>query len=222
MLLLGTIALAASIPAGRVIVNVSGMGDDCCEQQVATRLSGVPGVNAAVASAARGVACLSTSAAVDSGALAAALAGSDYGFVAASAAAACPDGLEPARKEAWDGAVGLDVRVISHGEQVDLGAHAAAGKFTVYDFGAPWCSPCFTTAARLGDYLRVNADVAVRVVTLDAGDPKQSFALPVVKQYLQFAEGLPWFKVIDLRGKPVYEGSDVEAAIRAIDKRRAR
>lgn len=221
MILIIATALAA-LPTGSVLVTVSGMGDDCCEQQVVTRLSGVAGVKTAAASAALGQACLSTSAPVEEAALTAALAGSEYAYVSAAAVSACPAGLAPTQKDAWDGATGLDVAIVSHGEQVDLAAHAAKGKYTVYDFGAPWCQPCYTTADRLKAYLKVNVDVAVRAVVLDAGDPRQSFALPVVKQYLEFAEGLPWLKVVDAGGKKVYEGSDVEAAIKAIDKRRAK
>lgn len=219
--LLVPLALAA-LPAGYVLVGVTGMTDECCEQQVATRLEGVPGVSAASSSAALQQACLSTSGGVEAAALAGALSGSEYGFVSATAVAACPAGLLPAKKDAWDGATGLDVVVVSHGEAVDLAAVAAPGKFTVYDFGAPWCQPCFTTADRLKAYMGANADVAVRAVVLDAGDPKQSFALPVVKQYLEFAAGLPWLKVVDASGKKLYEGSDVEAAIKAIDKRRSK
>ena len=80
--------------------------------------------------------------------------------------------------------------VVSHGEAVDLTKLAAAGKFTVYDFGAPWCEPCYGVADALKVYLGQHNDTAVRAVVLDAGDPKQSFALPVVKQYLEFAAGL--------------------------------
>lgn len=221
-MLLFVATTVAALPAGNVLVTVSGMGDGCCEQQVVTRLSAVPGVKSAAASAVLGQACLSTSASLDDTALQEALVGSEYGYVSAASVSACPAGLVPARKDAWDGATGVDVAIVSHGEQVDLAALAVKGKFTIYDFGAPWCQPCYTTADRLKDYLKANADVAVRAIVLDAGDPRQSFALPVVKQHLEFAEGLPWLKVVDASGKKLYEGSDVEAAIKAIDRRRAR
>ena len=221
MLLFASMAIA-TLPAGYALVQVSGMDDDCCAQQVATRLGSVRGVTAAVADPATGQACLSIASTVDPAAITQALAGSEYSLASVVSVAACPDGLVPKRKEAWDGAEGLDVVIVSHGESVELATHAAAGKFTVYDFGAPWCQPCYGTADRLKAYLATSPDVAVRAVVLDAGDPKQSFALPVVKQYLQFAEGLPWLRVVDAKGAKVYEGADVEAAIAAIDKKRGK
>src|ERR1051325_8578807 len=35
-----------------------------------------------------------------------------------------------------------DVSIITHGDRVELEAHAVRGKYTVFDFYAVWCPPC--------------------------------------------------------------------------------
>lgn len=220
MLILALTQAFAALPAGFVLVSLKGM-DDCCAAQVATKLGNLPGVTSAATDHQTGQACIATSAAIEPSVIAGAINGGEFTFVSAESVAACPASMQTKREDPWAGATGLDVSIISHGETVDFSKHAAAGKFTVYDFGAPWCEPCYTTADQLKAYLAKNGDTAVRAIVLDGGDPKQSFALPVVKQHLEFAAGLPWLKVMDASGKKVYEGNEVTAAIAAIDKRRS-
>lgn len=201
------------------LATVSGMDDPCCAQKVVTALQAVPAVTAVAANFEAGQACLQASVPLTSGALGTALASAGYSLVSLAEVEACPAGMQPAA-DPWAAAKGLDVVTISHGARVDL--TPVQGKFTVFDFGAPWCAPCHTGAALLTTYMGSHADVAARVVWLDAGDAKASFALPVVTQHLAFAEGLPWYKVVGPDGKKLYEGSVASAAITAIDRRRAR
>lgn len=215
MLLLAPAALAAA-----VVLEVGGMDDDCCAQKVAAALQAVPFVAEVRTDTAEGRACATLASAGDAETLRAAVVAAGYTVAAAETVADCPGTLAPAAKDPWDDVAGIDAKVISRGETVDLDAHAVAGKFTVFDFGAPWCAPCHTTAATLKAYLRAHPDTAVRAVVLDKGDPEESYALPVVKQHLRFAEGLPWFLVRAPNGKKVYEGTDVDAALAAVDKKR--
>ncbi len=213
---------AAALAAPSLLLDVGGMDDDCCAQKVAVALEALPFIGTVAVSQAQGKACATLTGAVDEAALRARVVAAGYTVSALTPVESCPAGLVPARKDPWDGVTGLDAVVISRGEAVDLAAHAAPGKFTIYDFGAPWCAPCFTAADTLQTYLGGHADVGVRVVFLEQADALASFELPAAKQHLQFAAALPWFVVEDARGRSVYKGTDVAAAIAAIDKRRAK
>jgi len=213
-------ALAAAEPS--VLVQVSGIDDDCCGQKVATALDALPFLGPVAVAWQDGRACAGLTGALDEPALRAAVSAAGYGVASVSAVDACPSDLQPSRPDPWAGVTALDARVVSRGEAVELEAHAAPGKFTVYDFGAPWCAPCYTTAVTLQGYLAANADVAVRVVFLEAPDAVASFALPAAAQHLAYADAIPWFVVRDPGGRTIYAGSDVERALRTIDKRRGR
>ena len=118
----------------------------------------------------------------------------------------------------WAHTDGLDVTVISRGEVVDLAVHRPEGKWTIFDFGAPWCAPCHAAEQLLKTYLRDNPDTALRAVVLDSQEAKTSFAMPVVQQHLQSAPGLPYFIVMDPKGKTVFKGSEVDKLLKKMDK----
>lgn len=211
---------AAATPVGFALLDVSGADDDCCATKVTATLEALPFVGTAVTSVEKAQACASLTGPVDASAITAALTTAGYGATNIRVVAACPEGLVPTARNAWAGAEGLDVRLVSHGETVDLPTVLAAGKFTIVDFGAAWCGPCFAAADRITAYLRLHSDVAVRAVELGGADAKASFAQPIVKQHLQWAEGLPYFLVFDASGKNIYKGSDVDALLGAIDRKR--
>lgn len=202
-----------------LLIHVAGMDDACCAQKVAVALRAVESVQG-VYVATDGRACVTSPVAVPHDGVKSALTAAGYTATALEAVDRCPDGLIAPTGDPWTGIDDLDAKVISRGEVADLAAFAAVGKFTVYDFGADWCAPCHTTVAALQAYMRSHTDVAVRAVILGGADAKASFAAPIVKQHLQFAAGLPYLIVRSAAGKTVYEGSDVVAALAAIDKRR--
>jgi thiol-disulfide isomerase/thioredoxin len=216
-------AASVALANGALLVDVPGADDDCCAQKVASILQQLPFAEAAGASFAQHRACvkLKTGVPADEASLRKALEEGGYPVAGVTPAPACPAELLP-RKEPWDAHTGLDVKVVSRGDAVDVGTLASEGRFTVVDFGAPWCGPCFTLADSLAAYLRASADVGVRVVWLDAPDARASFALPAAKQHLAFATALPWLVVLDGRGKQIYAGTDLESATRAIEKRRGK
>ena len=72
----------------------------------------------------------------------------------------------------------------------------------------------------LKDYLRDHDDVAVRAIVLDSQNPKESFAMPAAHQHLRSAPGLPYFVVVNAKGKAVFKGSDVAKLLKKIDKKR--
>jgi len=120
----------------------------------------------------------------------------------------------------WVENADLDAETISRGEEVDIDQHVVAGKFTIFDFGAPWCGPCHVAEKMLKDYLREHSDVAVRAVVLDSDDAKASFAMPVAHQHLGAAPGLPYFVAVGPTGRTVYRGSDVAKLLKKLDAKR--
>ncbi len=209
--------------AGALVLDVPGADDDCCAQKVASLLQTVDFVEAAGASLVERKACVRVKAglAADEEILKRVLAEAGYPVAAVTPVDACPASLLP-RREPWDAHAGLDVAVVSRGASVALDTVRVDGRFTVVDFGAPWCGPCFGVADTLAGYLRDHADTAVRVIWLDAADARASFALPAAQEHLRFATALPWLVVFAPNGKRLYEGTDVAAATKAIDKRRKR
>ncbi len=210
-------------PPAHVVVHIDGMVCHGCQRKVTEALEALPFVADAAASFAVGGACLDLAAEGDTAPIREAVNGLGYTVTGIEAVDACPPELrEGHRVDPWDDTGGHDVLVISRGEAVTLEDHLAPGKFTIVDFGAPWCGPCHAAAAALRAYMDDHADVAVRAITLDADDPEASYALPVVEQHLKWVAGIPWFIVYDPGGRVIYKGSEVEAVTRTIDKRRSR
>ncbi len=210
----------SSARAEVLLLEVQGMGDACCADNVQRALAGLPFVAEVSADPATGLACLRLQGSLDEEAMTSALnAAGGYTVRSSRGAAACPEAARAVRTP-WADVGGLDVAVISRGELVDLEAHLAPGKVTLFDFSAPWCAPCWTSAERLREVLASDPGLAVRVVELEGKDALVSFALPAATQHLAFAEGLPYFVVLNAKGRAVYKGSDLEAALGAARTRR--
>jgi len=194
-----------------------------CETKVAEALNTLDTVAKVHASFSEKAACLELTGETPVAAIQSAIASIEYTAENTRSVALCPAALmSKSRTDAWQDTAGLDVKVISQGEAVDLAAHRVADKFTVFDFGAPWCGPCVVAAKRLKVYLSAHPDTAVRAVVLDAPDPETSFALPAAQQYLQWASGLPYFEVNCADGKRIYKGNDVTKLMASIDKERTK
>ena len=216
-LLLALASPAALASPTSVLVAVQGMDDECCADLVVAALQDLPFADAVLADPTRSLACVTLSGELDEATLRAKVGGAgDYVVLSVTAAEACPaDMAPPARPRPWDDIGGLDAVVISRGEAVDLRAHRAEDRPTIFDFGAPWCPPCWTSAEALKAALRARPELAVRVVELEGEDAVASFATPAAQQHLGMAEGLPYFVALNAKGKVVYRGSDVEAALAA-------
>ena len=211
----------AAVATSLHVLTIPGMTCSGCASTVHDALLGNPSVASAVVSHLEGKACIEARPSLEFVALNAALEVAEYKISAHEPVAECPTGLRGALPDPWDGrSEGLDVLVVSHGEEVDLKAQQVADKYTIIDFGAPWCEPCHTAAEVLVSYLQQHSDVAVRAVSLDSQAPSGSYELPVVAQHLQYVKGVPWFVVHAPGGRVLHRGMDVEAVMKVIDKHR--
>lgn len=210
-------ALAAAPATGAALLHVPGADDECCAEKVVAALRALPFVQDVGADPATGRVCVTLSGAPDEPAARAALtAAGGYTVESWQPIETCPEGLKSwGKADPWAGAAGLDVAIISRGEEVDLAAHRAQGKATLFDFSAAWCAPCHASAARLRQELAANPGLAVRIIELGGADATASFNQPVAAQHMQWAEGLPYFVVLNAKGKAVYKGSDLDAALKA-------
>ena len=217
--------LLLAVPAGASSVHVEVTGMDCegCNKGLSAALNGLDFLEGVNASFVAQGACGELVGDLDSEQVAAAVAGTGKAFVSATVVEQCPEGLRGALPDPWAGrGEGLDVVTISHGEQVDVAGALVAGKYTVVDYGAPWCGPCHEAAELLATYLRAHPDVAVRAVDLGGQTPDESYNAPVVAQHLEYVDGIPWIVVHDPTGKVVHKSNSATRAIEAIEKHRER
>lgn len=95
-----------------------------------------------------------------------------------------------------------DVRVIAHGEEVDLAEHAVPGKVTVFDFYAVWCPPCRALSPALERLAARNPQrLAIRKVDI------VDWTMPVAEQH--GIEELPFLVLFDEQGRRVADGEAV-------------
>ena len=104
---------------------------------------------------------------------------------------------------------GADVRIITHGDEVDLDAHAVRGKYTVFDFYAPWCPPCRVIGPALERLAERRPD-AVALRKIDIVD----WTMPVATQHR--IESLPYLVLYDREGRRVTQGDDVYPEIKRL------
>lgn len=99
---------------------------------------------------------------------------------------------------------------ITHGAEVDIAKHLAAGKVTIVDFYADWCGPCRLVSPPLEQLAQTDSDIALRKIDI------VEWTSPVAKQYRVFA--LPQVNVYDRKGELVgtVRGVDLESIQRYI------
>ena len=221
--LLALFLLLPNLAEGKALVmDVEGMTCAGCRDKVKKVLEPLDFVANVITTDSGKQVCVETSADHDRAAIDTALGSLGYSSANFAVEDVCPKGVGEAR-DPWDGKMtGRDVTTISQGEEFDLTASLVAGKFTIVDFGAPWCGPCHEAADRLSAYLDSHSDVAVRVVNLESKNVTETYALPAAQQYLQYAPGIPWFQVYGPRGNRIYQGLDLDKVLKTIGKKRAK
>jgi thioredoxin-like negative regulator of GroEL len=99
-----------------------------------------------------------------------------------------------------------DIRIITHGEEVDLEPHTVRGKYTVFDFYAAWCPPCRVLSPALERLATAQIDrLAIRKVDI------VDWTMPVAAQHR--IESLPFLVLYDPEGQRVAAGDQVFAML---------
>jgi thiol-disulfide isomerase/thioredoxin len=112
-----------------------------------------------------------------------------------AALVACSGG--PPQEAAGDG----DIATLPAGEAVNLLDQARAGKLTIYDFYADWCSPCRIVGPRLEALARSRPEeIALRKVDVVNWESDAA-----VRQGIDF---LPYLAVVSPDGRLLAAGSD--------------
>lgn len=102
-----------------------------------------------------------------------------------------------------------DLEVITHGQEVDLTKHLAAGKYTVIDFYAAWCPPCRVVGPALERLAEKQPDrLAVRKVDI------VDWTMPVAEQY--GIEALPHLMLYGPDGQKLANGDEVYGELRKL------
>jgi copper chaperone CopZ len=213
-------ALAAGVlataPAMASTVRFTVIGIDCaaCAPPIVKALKGVAGVGDAKVDWKAGVATVEVPEGFDRSKLRDAVAA--IGYEAVFDGEARKDLLPLSEEERR----GLDIQSASEGAKIDLQTVLAAGKITVLDYWAEWCSPCHLLDARLQHLVKASPDVAVRRVNVGKWD--NDAARQATREFR--LEALPYVRVYDAKGKfaGAVTGGSWDQILKTIEKARGK
>jgi thiol-disulfide isomerase/thioredoxin len=105
---------------------------------------------------------------------------------------------------------GQQVKVITHGAQVDITKHLALGNVTVVDFYADWCGPCRQVSPSLEQMAKTDPQIVLRKIDI------VDWRTPVVKQFN--IHSIPQINVYNRGGHLVgtVVGADIEGVKRYV------
>ncbi|HXM78709.1 MAG TPA: cation transporter [Thermoanaerobaculia bacterium] len=196
-LLLAAILLPAAV-LGTEPLKFTVVGIDCeaCAPPILKALKSVPGVREARLDWKAAVATVDVPEGFDREKLRTAV--KDIGYEAVFAGEVRKD-LAPLPEEVRRT---LDIASASDGEKIDIEKTLVAGKVTILDYWAEWCSPCHLLDARLQHLVQGNTALAVRRINVGKWD--NAAARQATKEFR--LEALPYVRVYDARGK--FVGAD--------------
>jgi thiol-disulfide isomerase/thioredoxin len=225
LFIFGTLFMGHGAWAESVVVRMEGLTCIGCQDKIAVAVEAMPKVQSARVSFPQQLMCLDTKGEFvpNAAELEQSLASLEKYKVISIKEETCPlNSGDAVPRRLWAETDGVIVALVSRSAEFEIEDHLVEDKFTVIDFGADWCGPCVIAERRFREYISEHADVAIRAVVLEGKTPAESFALPVARQHLSNVAGLPYFKVFGPDGELVYKGSQVEKAIRAMNKGRTR
>jgi len=213
------IALTSPADAAMVRVKIEGMTCAGCQEKVTSALNELSFLTDTSVSVPSGLACATLEDTLETDAVTAAISQHEYTVQSVEVVEECNPNTQRF-PDNWSETDALDVAVISRGETVTLDEHRVVNKWTIFDFGAPWCAPCHAAESLLKVYMRDHTDIAVRAIVLDSQNAEESFSMPAAKEHLMNAPGLPYFVVMNDKGKVVFKGSEVDKMLKKLDKQR--
>jgi thiol-disulfide isomerase/thioredoxin len=106
----------------------------------------------------------------------------------------------------------LKVKLIGHGERVDLQQHLVPGKTTIFDFASDYCQPCLLLAPVLEELAASRADIAVVKVDINRpGVQGIDWRSPVARQFN--LHSIPHLKIFGPDGALLAEGPEAMAML---------
>ncbi|MBN4073085.1 cation transporter [Crocinitomix catalasitica] len=109
---------------------------------------------------------------------------------------------------------GLEIKTILGGDKIKFSDHLSAGKITVFDFYADWCSPCKIFTPKVERLLFESKDISL--VKVDVVDWKSKIAKQLTKDYEMPA--LPFTLIFDDKGELMgrVTGNEIDEVKRVI------
>lgn len=215
-LALSVLLLGAGVSARAESLTFTVVGIDCeaCAPPILRTLKSVSGVREARLDWKSGVATIDVREGFDREKVRAAL--RENGFEAVFAGEQRKD-LEPVPEEVRRT---LDIAPAGTGGKIDVAKTLVAGKVTVLDYWAEWCSPCHLLDARLQHLVLARPNLAVRRV--DVGKWDNAAARQATSEFR--AAALPYIRVYDAAGKFVgaETGGSWDRIVKLIDKAASR
>lgn len=105
-----------------------------------------------------------------------------------------------------------DVRIVSHGEQIDLADYTVPGQTVIFDFYSKYCGPCMQIGPYVERVAQQRDDVVV--VKVDINRPNVQgidWQSPVAQQYN--LRSIPHFKIYGPEGTMVAEGDQARQMV---------